>query len=69
VEVVKKSLSSKWMLDKLNNTFLSLIPNVEDAFSIDSFHSISLCNAIYKVISKVVANQLKKILPSIISKE
>ena len=34
--------------------------------TLSRFHPISLCNIGYKVITKVIANRLRKILPKII---
>ena len=56
------------VIDKeLNLTFTALIPKVKNPISVMDFRSISLCNVIYKIISKVLANRLKVILPHIIS--
>ena len=46
----------------LNSTFLTLIPKCEKPLTFADFQPISLCNLVYKVISKLVAIRLKPIL-------
>ena len=52
----------------LNHTYLTLIPKVKCLVKVLDFRHIALCNILYKIISKVLANRLKKNLPCIISK-
>ena len=58
-----------WILPSLNTTFIALIPREEHSMTPDKFRPIALCNVIYKVISKVIANRLKPLLPGLISPE
>ena len=67
--VVEESRTLHWLLPSLNSTFIALIPKEENTSTPDKFCLIALCNVIYKVISKVIANRLKPLLPLLISPE
>jgi hypothetical protein len=68
-EVIEESRSSGQVLQAFNATFLTLIPKEERVTNPKQFRPIALCNVIYKIITKVIANRLKPILPFVISKE
>lgn len=53
-------------LGELNHTLLVLIPKVKNVSSMLDFRPISLCNMVYKLISKILSNKLKQVLSTII---
>ena len=55
------------MVFGLNHTNIVLIPKVKQPEKMYDFRPISLCNVMYKIISKILANRLKYILLSVIS--
>eukprot|EP00253_Pinus_taeda_P030603 PITA_30603 len=46
----------------INSTFIALIPKSDAPDSFDDYRPISLCNCLYKIISKTIANHLRPIL-------
>ena len=59
-------LNSNMSMTEINKTNITLVPKIKNPTKMIDFRPISLCNVIYKLISKVLANRLKVILPYII---
>jgi len=64
--MVTKSQNCNKLGGSTNSSFLALIPKEKGAKSFNRFKRISLCNTGYKIITKIMANRLKKILPKLI---
>ena len=61
-------LNSGTLPEPINHTLITLTPKITNPKHVSEFRPISLCNVLYKIYSKVLANRLKKFLPSLITK-
>jgi hypothetical protein len=62
LKTIEYSCTTGQILAPFNSTFITLIPKSDNPQSFDQFRPISLCNNIYKIITKIIANRLKEIL-------
>ena len=65
--VVLAILNSGIVPSQLNHTFLTLIPKIHSPRKVTYFRPITLSNVLYKIVAKVLVNQLKILLPKLIS--
>ena len=65
-KIVLNALNMGVVHESLNATFISLIPKVKNPKWVFGFRPISLCNVVYKLISKVLVNGLKQMLHNIV---
>ena len=65
--MVLNVLNSNMSMVEINKTNITLVPKIKNPTKMTDFRPISLCNVVYKLTLKVLANHLKIILPQIIS--
>lgn len=59
--------STNVLPEGINDTAIVLIPKIDNPVELKDFRPISLCNVIYKVVSKCLVNRLMPILDDLIS--
>jgi hypothetical protein len=64
---VLKAINSGVIPDGWNDTTVVLIPKIDNPELVTQYRPISLCNVIYKIISKMLALRLKGIIPEVIA--
>ena len=67
MDLFKEFFDKKSFAKSLNTTFLVLIPKKGGAKDLGNFRSISLLGGLYKLLAKVLANRLKKVLDNVVS--
>lgn len=55
------------MPEKVNEMVIVLIPKVAQSKSLKDFQPISLCNMLFKIVSKCLVNRLRPLLEVIVS--
>lgn len=64
---VTKIFEERYVPEFLNETLISLIPKIPNPKSLSNYRPISLCNTIYKIVSKIVMGRLRPYLDKLIS--
>ena len=67
LEMFKEFYEQNVFLKSLNNTFFVLLPKKGETEDLGDFRPISLLRGLYKLLAKVLANRLKKVIGKVVS--
>jgi hypothetical protein len=61
-ELIQDFYDEKVALESINSSFITLIPKGDNPVSANDFRPISLLNSVLKIITKLLANRLQKVI-------
>ena len=64
---IKRIFASGSMPDYLNRTLILLIPKCQHLETFGSYRPISLCNSVYKIVTKIVVGRIRPLLNKLVS--
>ncbi|XP_071939813.1 uncharacterized protein [Coffea arabica] len=67
INAISSFFHSGQLLKAINETIITLIPKVDSPVLVSQFRPISLCNVVYRIISKILVLRLKPVLNCCIS--
>lgn len=67
IRVVQHFFHTGRLLHEVNSTFISLIPKTVEASKFCDYRPISLCNLLYKFITKIMSNRLQRVMIFLVS--
>ena len=67
IEEVQKIFADKRVPEALNSTHITLIPKIQGLKTLGNYRPISLCNTVYKVVTKIIVARLQPYLDKLIS--
>jgi uncharacterized membrane protein YheB (UPF0754 family) len=66
--MIRDFLEEKINLESINSSFITLIPNTDNPSNASDFRPISLLNTVLKILTKLLANRLQKIILKLVHK-
>ena len=67
MEEIKKIFSERRVPEYLNKTHIALIPKIQGPETLGNYRPISLCNSVYKVVTKIIVARLRPFMGNLIS--
>ncbi|GLT27528.1 hypothetical protein SLA2020_025150 [Shorea laevis] len=69
VEFLQDFQDNSKLVRGINNSFIVLVPKVDNPQKIEEYRPISLIGVMYKILAKILANRIKKVVDEIIGEE
>ncbi|KAK3199387.1 hypothetical protein Dsin_022802 [Dipteronia sinensis] len=67
VSLIADCFLKGYVPNDINQTIISLIPKVPNPTCMTQLRPISLCNTIYKIVSKILVQRIRPLLPNLVS--